>query len=120
MERGAISIIDGRVVISPVGGAVWLTKHQIADLFGCFVAKVDANVRAILKTEVLDEDKACRTLRYANGSSVVLYNLEMITALAFRIRSKNADVFRRWLVARAVGVKKISVIVPIINQALLN
>ena len=120
MERGSISIVDGRVVISPADGEVWMTKHQIADLFGCFVAKVDANVRSILKAGVLDEDKVCRTLRHEYGSSVMLYNLEMIIALAFRIRSRNADLFRQWLVKQAVDVKKISVVVPLINQALLN
>ena len=120
MGCGNIRITDGRILVSLVGGEVWVTKHQIADLFGCFVAKVDANVRATLKTGTLEEDKVCRTLRYANGSSVVLYNLEMITALSFRIRSANADLFRRWLMARAVGGKKISVIVSPSNQMLLN
>lgn len=120
MERGSISIVDGRVLVSPVGGEVWLTKHEIADLFECFVAKVDANVRATLKAGVLDEDKVCRTMRYSDDSSVMLYNLEMITALAFRIKSRNSDAFRRWLMARAVAGKKISVIVSPSNQMLLN
>ena len=106
-----ISIVGGRVVVTPAAGmngcgaeysgTVWMTKHQIADLFGCFVAKVVSNVAAILKSGVLDESRACRFHRYKDGSSVELYSLEMITALAFRIDTRNADIFRRWLMERA-------------------
>ena len=97
-----------------------MTKHQIADLFGCFVAKVDANVRSVLNAGVLDEDEVCRALRYADGSAVLLYNLEMITALAFRIKSENTEVFRRWLMARTVAGRKISVILPQNSAGIIN
>jgi hypothetical protein len=54
MDRGLISIVEGRVTIQPApDGTVWMTKHQIAELFGCFVAKVVSNIPVILKSEVL-------------------------------------------------------------------
>ncbi len=83
-------------------GAVWMTKHQIADLFGCFVAKVVSNIAVVLKSGVLDESRVCRFYRYKDGGGVELYSLEMITALAFRIDTHNAATFRRWLIERAV------------------
>lgn len=97
-----------------------MTMHEIANLFEYFVEKVDANVRSILKGGVLDEDKVCRTLRSGNSLLVMLYNMEMIIALAFRIRSRNADAFQRWLVSQAVTEKKISVVVPLNNGVILN
>ena len=103
MKQGSISIVDGKVVITPADGTVWLTQYQIADLFECFVAKVNANIRAILKADILDERKVCRLYRYDNGNSVELYNLEMITALAFRINTHNAKAFREWLMKKAVA-----------------
>jgi hypothetical protein len=102
-----ISIVGGRVVVAPAAGtdgsgAVWMTKHQIADLFGCFVAKVVSNIAAVLKSGVLDESRVCHLHRYKDGGGVELYSLEMIAALAFRIDTCNADIFRRWLMERAM------------------
>ena len=137
MERGVISIVGGRVVVTPadndgmsrsgviVGGTVWMSKHQIADLFGCFVAKVVSNIAAVLKSGVLDESRVCRFHRYNDGSSVELYSLAMITALAFRIDTHNAGVFRQWLIERAVQPSPkfrppITVLFPAREQALPN
>ncbi len=99
-----------------------MTKHQIADLFGCFVAKVTSNIPSILKSGVLDDSRVCRFHRYKDGSGVELYSLEMITALAFRIDTRNAAIFRRWLTERATQPisPPISVIVPVRETAIPN
>jgi Virulence protein len=102
MEREVISIENGKMFI-PGNVEIWMTQHEIADLMQCFVAKVNANVRSILKSGVLDETKVCRTHTYKNGNSVELYNLEMIIALAFRIRSYNADAFREFIVRKVIA-----------------
>jgi hypothetical protein len=121
MDRGLISIADGRVVVTPApDGTVWMSKHQIADLFGCFVAKVVSNIASILKGGVLNESRVCRFHRYKDGGGVELYSLEMITALAFRINTRNADIFRRWMMERVIrpehkpgSLPPISVFIPI-------
>lgn len=90
---GSITIDDGRVVIRrTAGGEVWLTQWEIARLFGVFEAAVRANIRAIYRSEAL-----CRgaTQRIVHG--VEFYNLEMIAALSFRLRSLECEAFRRWL-----------------------
>ncbi len=114
MVTAPISIAEGRVIIRSADGTVWMTKHQIADLFGCSVAKVVSNIAAILKSGVLDESRVCRLHRYKDGGGVELYSLEMIMALAFRIDSRNADIFRRWLMERAMQPPQppVSVILP--------
>lgn len=101
MTTQPITIENGRVTIRPTANGVWLTKNQIADLFGVFSAAVNANIRAILKSGVLHEGCVIRRTRCRNGSIVERYSLEMITALAFRLKSENAEVFRRWIVERA-------------------
>jgi len=101
-----IKIEEGRVVISPVDGTIWLSQYQIAHLFDCFIAKISSNTRSILKTGVLDERKVCRTYYYKNGDSVEQYNLEMITALSFRIKSHNAEIFREWIMKKATTKEK--------------
>lgn len=90
---GSITIDDGRVVIRrTAGGEVWLTQWEIARLFGVFEAAVQANIRAIYRSEAL---RRGATQRIVQG--VEFYNLEMIAALAFRLRSLECEAFRRWL-----------------------
>jgi hypothetical protein len=101
MERGNITITENGVIITPANGNVWLSIWEIARLFDVFIVKVSSNIKSILKSEVLRAGDVSCCERYANGSSVDLYNLEMITALAFRIKSKNSEIFRRWLIKRA-------------------
>lgn len=101
MTTQPITIENGLVTIRPTANGVWLTQAQIADLFGVFTAAISANIRAIIKSGVLDEDRVIRRTRCRNGNIVERYNLEMITALAFRLKSENAEVFRRWIVERA-------------------
>jgi hypothetical protein len=101
MERGKITINENGVKITPASGNVWLPAWEIAKLFDVFSAKVNANIKAIFKSEVLRESEVFCCERYANGGSVDLYNLEMITALAFRIKSRNSEIFRSWLMKRA-------------------
>ena len=50
--REPISIENGRVEIHTPENRVWLTRHQIADLFGVFVPAVGSNIRSILKSGI--------------------------------------------------------------------
>ena len=101
MTTQPITIENGLVTIHPAANGVWLTQSQIADLFGVFTATVSMNIRAILKSGVLHEDCIIRRIRCRDGNIVERYSLEMITALAFRLKSENAEVFRRWIIERA-------------------
>lgn len=101
MTTSPITIENGLVTICPTANGVWLTQSQIADLFGVFSAAVSTNIRAILKSGILYEDRVIRRIRCRNGNIVARYSLEMITALAFRLKSENAEVFRHWIVERA-------------------
>jgi len=102
MNTAPITIEEGRVTIRPAAGGVWLTQHAIADIFGVFVPAINSNIRSILKSGILQEDEVCRHKETKTGISV-LYNLEMITALAFRLKSRQAQHFRRWITSRALN-----------------
>ena len=123
MERGTMTIKGKGIVINAPHNEIWMTQHELADLFQCFVAKVNANVRSILKNRLLDENRVCWTYKYENGNSVEQYNLEMIIALSFRIRSYNADAFREWLVKKATAetsVRQILICSDWNQNAILN
>ncbi|KAA6326580.1 hypothetical protein EZS27_024330 [termite gut metagenome] len=100
MERGRIAIENNNVSVNLANGTVWLSQYQIADLFGVFTSAVNNNIRAILKAGILNEDKICYLFTDSNRKIVPLYNLEMITALAFRLTSHQTEVFRKWLLSR--------------------
>lgn len=119
MTTQPITIENRRVTIRPTANGVWLTQSQIADMFGVFSAAVSANIRAILKSGVLHEDSVVRRTRCRNGNIVERYDLEMIMALAFRLKSENAEVFRRWIVERAM-TPAIVWKMPTNNNAKLN
>ena len=112
-------IENGQVTIRQTTNGIWLTQSQIADLFGVFTAAVNANIRAILKSGVLYEDCVIRRTRCRNENIVEKYNLEMIVALAFRLKSENAEVFRRWIIERATTTAIVWKI-PASNNAKLN
>ncbi len=103
MNTTPITIEEGRVTIHPVAGTVRLTQHEIADLFGVFVSAVNSNIRAILKSGVLREEEVCRHQKTENGSIMTLYNLEIITALAFRLKSRQAEWFRQWIIQQVTN-----------------
>jgi hypothetical protein len=116
MERGKILINENGVKITPESGNVWLSEWQIAKLFEVFEAKVSRNIRSILKSEVLRVNEVCHYHRYTNGGGVDLYNLEMITALSFHIKSRNSEIFRNWLMKRAIS-KPYSITEQLCNES---
>ncbi|GHV00788.1 hypothetical protein FACS1894159_07270 [Bacteroidia bacterium] len=125
MERGKITISENGVKITSANGNVWLSEWQIAELFGVFVSKVSSNIRSILKSGILWENEILYCYHYANGGSIDWYSLEMIIALAFRIKSKNSEIFRNWLMKQIVVKKMTSPSTTIIvfnstNRIMLN
>ena len=119
MTTHPITIENGQVTIHPATNGVWLTQSQIADLFGVFTAAVSTNIRTILKSEVLHEDRVIHCARCRNGNIVERYSLEIIVALAFRLKSENAEAFRRWIVERAT-TPTIVWKMPTVNDGVMN
>jgi len=110
MERGKLYIQEkengkAEIIFEPANGTVWLSAWEIGKLLGAYSVAISNHLRAIFKSGILREKEVSYCLRYSNGGSVDLYNLETIITLAFRIHSPNADLFRKWAVERVVGKK---------------
>lgn len=99
MERGTITITETGVTLQ---GNVWMTDYEITEMFGVTSSAVNSQIKAIYKSGVLREHDTYRYIRLENGNRADAYNLEMITALAFRLNSLPANVFRQWVVRKAV------------------
>lgn len=79
---------------------VWLTQAQLAELYKVNVPAVSKQIQNVFEDEELQEDSVISILEItaADGKCYQTkhYNLEMLIALGYRIRSKVATKFRQW------------------------
>lgn len=87
-------------------GNVWMTKHELARLFGVFVQTIDANVRSILKSRLLYDGDVTITEKQ-DKSIVTYYNLEAIIFLSFRINTYYTKLFREWVLNSLCEYKRL-------------
>lgn len=99
MERGIITITETGVALT---GNVWMTDYEITDLFGVTFSTINSQIKAIYKSGVLREHDTCQYTHLENGNRADTYNMEMITAIAFRLNSLPANIFRQWIVRKVV------------------
>jgi len=97
-----ILTIENDIVSIPQFGKVKMTAFEIASLFDVYVREIYNHTKIILKSGVIQMDFSCPAT--VTGMIVMpdFYGLEMIIALAFRIRSHKAKVFRNWLMRKMI------------------
>lgn len=82
-------------------GTVWLTKHQVADLFDVYIQTVTAGLKTIFQKELLLQEQVTRTNRFTNEQGkecqTELYNLEVIITLGFYMKGGICLSFREWV-----------------------
>lgn len=82
-------------------GTVWLTKHQIADLFDVYIQTVRAGLKTIFQKELLLQEQVTKIHRFTNEQgrecSTELYNLETIITLGFYMKGGICLSFREWV-----------------------
>lgn len=80
--------------------ALWLNQKQLTELFGKAKGTISEHIKHIFEDEELDEHSVVRLFRTtaADGKQyeVTHYNLDMILALGFRVRSQVGVRFRQW------------------------
>ena len=97
MNRGIITISETGAVTIPTA-PVWMTKFEIADLFGVFSYNIRKAIHSIYKHKELDEAETRKYVRQPDGISYETYSIEMIIAIAFRVCSKESTLFRRFVI----------------------
>lgn len=91
---------------------VWLTKAQMADLFGRDRTVITRHINNIFKEQELSKEEVCAKFAHTTTHGALIdkvqthevdyYNLDMIISVGFRVKSKNGIIFRKW----ATGVLK--------------
>ena len=105
MDRGIITISETGAITIPTA-PVWMTKFEIADLFGVFSCDIRKAIRAIYKNKELSEADTMKYIKQLDGISYDVYDLEMIIAIAFKICSKGTLLFRRFVINEICTTKK--------------
>lgn len=93
---------DGRTKLDVrlEGQTVWLSQKQLTELFGKAKGTISEHIKHIFEDAELEEVSVVRLFRTtaADGKiyEVAHYNLDMVLALGFRVRSPMAVRFRQW------------------------
>jgi hypothetical protein len=80
-----------------------MTIIEIAELLGIFYPTAKRFIRAIEKSGVADGDYGMTCIVGSMNVYPEYYGLEMIAAVAFRVSSWQANIFRRWIVEQATS-----------------
>mgnify|MGYP001541995630 FL=1 len=99
MKRNIIEITEHGTVTIP-NEIVWMSEEELVSLFGVIAPSVRAAIKTVYKNEILKEYEVQRYIRISDKISVDVYSLEMVIALAFRIRSYGAERVRNAILER--------------------
>jgi hypothetical protein len=85
------------------GGTVWLTQLELTELFQTSKQNISLHIKNILEEGELDEGATVKeylTVQIEGSRQVMrktlLYNLDMILAVGYRVKSHRGTQFRQW------------------------
>ena len=91
------------VNVSPNDDTVWLSKEQMALLFGRDRTVISKHINNIYKEGELEKKSTCAKnaqVQIEGGREVIrekeFYNLDIIISVGYRVHSKNGVIFRKW------------------------
>ena len=94
---------EAEIGLRAIDGTVWLTQSEVAELFATTKQNVSSHTRHIIDEGELLESATVKEYltvqiegRREVRRSLKLYNLDMILAVGYRVRSPRGAQFRRW------------------------
>ena len=104
MKRGIIRMTEGGKVSMPLTD-VWMTKEEIADMFGLPEALILRTIHSIYKKSELCEHETMQRIPFprqeCKGWTKEVYNLDLILYLTYKLPSRNAQIFRKYMTNKA-------------------
>ncbi len=91
---------SSQINLRAIDGTVWLTQAEIGELFNTSKQNVSLHIKNIFDDKELDEFSVVKdsltTASDGKSYQTNLYNLDMILAIGYRVRSPRGVQFRRW------------------------
>jgi len=79
---------------------VWLTQEQMAQLFGTTTQNITIHIGNVFKEGELVKNSVCKeslqTARDGKAYTVLMYNLDVIISVGYRVKSLQGTRFRQW------------------------
>ncbi len=118
MKNAKIKISDTGVVHVPEN--VRMNMAEIAELFEIFYQVAKKNIRSIEALDICTGDQSMSGT--VEGAKIVsdYYGLDMIIAIAFRVQSVKANIFRKWIIDRSTKPEVTTMPLLLIQNAMLN
>ena len=93
--------LELEVTVSKDRENVWLSQRQMAELFNVDRTRITRHINNIYKDGELDEKSTCAESAHMGSLAVQMYskkiyNLDMILAVGYRVKSPNGIIFRKW------------------------
>ena len=88
---------DVKLEVNMKDDNVWLTQGQMAKLFGKNRTVVTRHIKNIFKDGELEEKSNVQKMHSSNSDKpVLLYSLDVIISVGYRVKSQNGVIFRKW------------------------
>ena len=94
---------QARIQLRAVDGTAWLSQRGIAELFGKDVRTINEHIQNVVADGEADAEVTIRNFRIVQlegerevSREVEFYNLDVILAVGYRVRSPRGAQFRRW------------------------
>ena len=94
---------SSRIQVRLEGRTLWLTQQQLADLYESTPQNITQHIRAIYTESELIEAATCKPYLQVRDEagrqvsrSLKHYNLDVVIAIGYRVRSHRGTQFRRW------------------------
>ena len=98
---------DSRIRVLLEGETVWLTQRLMSDLYQVGVNTINHHIKAIYEDQELSPEATIRKYRIVQTEGprqverlVDHYNLDVIIAVGYRVRSTRGIQFRQWATVR--------------------
>lgn len=83
------------------GDTLWMTQAQIGELFGKDVSTISRHIANVLEEGELD-GTSLQKAQTSGGRPAVLYSLDMVISIGYRVSSTQATLFRKWATQKLV------------------
>ncbi len=78
-------------------GTIWLTQAELAELFQTNISGISRHLKNIFEEGEVSQESNLQKMQIAGSDKpVTLYNLDVILAVGYRVRSLRGTQFRQW------------------------